>query len=85
MTASRFIEKFADGCKPIWLLGDGLLYYKDKFKAEGIRFLAESYWSPRASKVHLLGWNMALANKFADPLKLTPNYLRHPDIRSKPR
>ena len=85
MTASEFTEKFAGGHTPIWLLGDGLLYYKDKFKAEGIRFLDETYWSPRASKVHLLGWNMALANRFADPLTLTPNYLRHPDIRIKPR
>ena len=85
MTAREFIEKFAGGRTPISLLGDGLLYYKDKFKAEGIRFLDEMYWSPRASKVHLLGWKLALANKFADPVTLTPNYLRRPDIRIKPR
>jgi tRNA A37 threonylcarbamoyladenosine modification protein TsaB len=85
MTVSEFIEKFADGRKPISLLGDGLLYHKDKFKAEGINFLDETYWTPRASKVHLLGWKLALANKFADALKLTPNYLRRPDIRAKPR
>jgi len=85
MSASEFVEKFADGNKPIWLLGDGLLYYKDKFKAEGIQFLDEMYWSPRASKVHLLGWNMALANKFADPVTLVPNYICRPDVKVKPR
>ena len=83
MTASEFIEKFADSRKPISLLGDGLVYYKGKFKAEGIRFLDEPYWSPKASKVHLLGWKLALAKKFADPLKLTPNYLRRPDIKMR--
>jgi len=78
MTASQFLEKFADGKQPIWLLGEGLVYYKDRFKADGIRFLDERYWSPRAEKVHLLGWQMALAGQFTDPLTLTPTYLRRP-------
>ncbi len=81
MTASEFLEKFARGENPIWLLGDGLLYYKDKFKADSTRFLEQKYWSPRASKVHLLGWKKALTNQFADPLTLTPNYLLRPDIK----
>jgi hypothetical protein len=53
MTASQFLAQFACGENPIWLLGDGLLYYKDKFKADSTRFLEQKYWSPRASKVHL--------------------------------
>jgi tRNA threonylcarbamoyl adenosine modification protein YeaZ len=85
LTASQFVDKFAGGDKPIWLLGDGLLYHRDKFIAEGIRFLDETYWSPRASKVHLLGWNMALANKFADPVTLTPNYICRPDVKTRQR
>jgi len=83
MTATQFIEKFARSDKPIWLLGDGLLYYKDRFSAQGIRFLDEKYWSPRASKVHLLGWQKALAGQFADPLTLQPLYLRKPDVTIK--
>jgi tRNA threonylcarbamoyladenosine biosynthesis protein TsaB len=82
MTTSQFLARFACREKPIWLLGDGLVYYKDKF---GIRFLDEKYWSPRACKVHLLGWQMALKEQFADPLTLTPNYLRKPDVTVKPR
>jgi len=83
MTASEFIEMFVEGDKPIWLLGDGLLYHKDKFKAQGIRFLDERFWSPRASKVHELGWQKARAFQFADPVTLTPNYLRRPDIKTQ--
>jgi len=85
MTSSQFLAQFGCDEKPIWLLGDGLLYYKDKFKADSTRFLEQKYWSPRASKVHLLGWKKALANQFADPLTLTPNYLLRPDIKIKPR
>jgi len=85
MTASEFLDKFACDENPIWLLGDGLLYYKDKFKADSTRFLEQKYWSPQASKVHLLGWKKALANQFADPLTLTPNYLLRPDIKIKQR
>lgn len=83
MTAPQFLDKFAGSAQPVWLLGDGLVYYKDKFKADGIRFLDEKYWSPRAEKVHLLGWKKNLAGQFADALTLQPNYLRHPDVKTK--
>jgi len=85
MTAPQFLERFAGGAEPIWLLGDGLVYYRDRFEADGIRFLDEKYWSPRAAKVHLLGWEKALQEQFADPFTLTPNYLRKPDVTLKRR
>jgi len=85
MTAQQFLERFAGSTEPIWLLGDGLVYYRNKFEADGIRFLDEKYWSPRAAKVHLLGWQKALQERFADPLTLTPNYLRKPDVTLKRR
>lgn len=78
MTAPQFLDQFASRQKPLWLLGEGLVYYKDKFKAEGIRFFDERYWTPRAEKVHLLGWKMASAGQFANPLTLQPTYLRRP-------
>jgi tRNA threonylcarbamoyladenosine biosynthesis protein TsaB len=84
MTASEFLEKFRDSNQLIWLLGDGLLYYKDKFKAQGVHFCHEKYWSPRAGKVHSLGWQKASAGQFADPLTLQPSYLRAPDVKVKP-
>jgi len=85
MTAPQFIDQFTRDEKPIWLLGDGLLHYKDIFKADTVRFMDEKYWSPRASNVFLLGYEKALAGKFEDPLTLTPNYLLRPDIKIKTR
>ncbi len=83
MSAEQFLTEFVRKEKPLWLLGDGLLYYKDKFEADGIRFFDEQDWSPRAGKVHLLGRQMALKGQFADPVTLTPNYLRRPDVKIK--
>jgi tRNA threonylcarbamoyladenosine biosynthesis protein TsaB len=93
MTAEQFLENFADNSKsrkgwlapPVWLLGEGLVFYKDKFKADGIRFLDEKYWYPRAENVYKLGWQKALAGQFADPLTLQPTYLRKPDVKEKGR
>ncbi len=83
MSVSQFLD-WAGGCaKPLRLLGEGLVYYKEKFAAEGIEFLPEKYWVPTAKKVHLLGWERALAGKFADAKTLEPNYLRLPDVGEK--
>jgi len=84
-TASQFLDQFACKDKPVRLLGDGLLYYKDRFEADGVHFFHEKYWSPRAGKVLLLGWQMALKGQFTDALSLTPNYLRKPDVTIKIR
>jgi tRNA threonylcarbamoyladenosine biosynthesis protein TsaB len=83
MTPSQFLDRFAFEAKPIRLLGDGLLYYKDKFQADNVSFCDEKYWSPRAGNVLLLGRQMALEQQFTDALMLTPNYLRKPDVTIK--
>jgi tRNA threonylcarbamoyladenosine biosynthesis protein TsaB len=83
MTAEQFVGKFGDKTWPVWLLGEGLVFYKDKFKGDGIRFLYEKYWNPQAEKVYKLGWEKALAGQFTDPLMLQPTYLRKPDIGLK--
>jgi len=80
MTAPQFLEKFSGRDEPIWLLGEGLVYYREKFEAEGVKFINQAYWYPKAQKVHLLGWQKALKGQFADPLKLKPTYLRKPEI-----
>ncbi|MCP4261592.1 MAG: tRNA (adenosine(37)-N6)-threonylcarbamoyltransferase complex dimerization subunit type 1 TsaB [Planctomycetes bacterium] len=85
MTASQFLMQFTQDEQPIWLLGDGLLYHKDKFEADAVRFMDEKYWSPRASNVFILGYEKALAGKFENPLTLTPNYLLRPNIKIKTR
>ncbi len=75
MTAEEFVQKYS-GQTPIWLLGEGLVYYKDKFKAPGIFFFDEHLWTPKASIVYRLGLEKSLANQFSDPLELQPIYLR---------
>ena len=83
MTAEEFLDKFAGCGRPIALLGEGLVYYKDKFSDSAVRLLDEKYWNPHAEKVHELGWLMAQKAEFADPIALTPNYLRQPDAKLK--
>jgi tRNA threonylcarbamoyl adenosine modification protein YeaZ len=84
MTADEFLDRFTD--KPVALIGEGLVYYKDKFIRRGgfavpnVRVLDENFWNPSAANVYRLGWQMALQNQFADPLTLSPNYLRGPDV-----
>jgi len=85
LTAAEFLQRFADPHEPVYLLGDGLLYHKDKFRSPGTRFLDQEFWSPRAANVHALGWQLALAGTFTDPLTLTPNYLRQPEAKEKYR
>jgi tRNA threonylcarbamoyladenosine biosynthesis protein TsaB len=85
MSSSEFLSRFACVRKPIWLLGDGLVYNKDKFRTEGIRFLDEKYWSPRANKVYKLGRQMAKKSIFADPVNLTPFYMNRPNLVVKTR
>jgi len=85
MTATEFLEQFAEAEKPIWLLGEGLVYYKDKFSADGINFTDNQYWYPKASNIHKIGLKLANENRFADPLTLSPNYLRTTEIKVKKR
>jgi tRNA threonylcarbamoyladenosine biosynthesis protein TsaB len=80
MTAEEFIEQFANANSPIWLLGEGLVYYKKAFTAKGIEFFEEKYWTPKASMIHKLGWQKALAGDFTGAAVLQPKYLQHPDI-----
>lgn len=83
MSASQFLDKFSRNAEPIWLLGEGLVYHADAFKAENIHFIDKDYWNPRAAKVHLLGWQLALKGRFANPVTLQPNYLLRPQAEEK--
>jgi tRNA threonylcarbamoyladenosine biosynthesis protein TsaB len=82
MTAAEFVRNFS-GFGPIWLLGEGLVYYANMFAGEGINFLDKEYWPASAKKVHKLGWQEACQNRIADSLKLVPFYLRGPDAVPK--
>ncbi len=83
MNCGQFIEQYADADNPVWLLGEGLVYYKNDFTAKGIDFLPEDCWRPTAGVVHKLGYRLAKQGKFADALRLKPAYLYEPDIKIK--
>jgi tRNA threonylcarbamoyladenosine biosynthesis protein TsaB len=83
MTADEFLDRFAGCGKRVALLGEGLVYYKDKFSDSAVRLLDEKYWNPSAGKVYELGWQKAQKGEFADPVALIPNYLRQPDVKLK--
>jgi tRNA threonylcarbamoyladenosine biosynthesis protein TsaB len=83
MTAPQFLERFSGKAELVWLLGEGLVFYEDKFRAEGLCFLDERYWYPQAQKVHTLGWELACAGQFDNPLLLQPKYLRKPQVTEK--
>jgi len=79
MTAEEFLEKFTDSGKQIALIGEGLVFYKDKFAHKNVSVLDEKFWNPSAANIHRLGWQKAQLGEFADPLTLIPNYIRGPD------
>jgi len=79
----ELISKLTKNDEPAWLLGEGLLYNKEKFQKKNINILDEKLWSPKAENVHLLGCELARQDKFADPLTLQPNYIRIPEAEEK--
>jgi len=79
MTAREIVTDFA-GTALLGLLGDGLLHHRDEFPPDRTILLPQSCWSPRAANVHRLGYQKALAGRFAEPLGLTPFYLRGPEV-----
>ena len=91
LTAEQFKERFDSPGEPVWLLGEGLLYYAKRFETDNIKILDKKFWSPRASNVFKIGSQMAKEGKFSDPLSLVPFYLRRTEaeenfekIRSHP-
>jgi len=83
MSRQQFIERYADTGNPVWLLGEGLVYYKNDFAVDGTDFLPENCWRPKAGVVHKLGYRLAMQGKFTDALSLKPAYLHKPDVKIK--
>jgi tRNA threonylcarbamoyladenosine biosynthesis protein TsaB len=91
MTAEDFLAQFSDKTtcgeqsRTTALIGEGLVFYKDQFAHKNVSVLDEKFWNPSAANVHKLGWESAKNGQFADPLTLTPNYIRGPDAIVKQR
>lgn len=82
MTARQITAEFV-GTGLLGVLGDGLLYHRQEFTHANTVVLHERYWSPRAANVYRLARQKAAAGRFADPLTLTPFYLRGPHVTLK--
>jgi tRNA threonylcarbamoyladenosine biosynthesis protein TsaB len=91
MTAEEFVSRFTnqptcgEQSRTISLIGEGLVFYKDKFTNPNASVLDEKFWNPSAVNVYKLGLESAKNGQFADPLTLTPNYIRGPDAIVKQR
>jgi len=83
MHPSEFVTRFGRDGEPIWLLGEGLKYYAEKFKSKNVHILPNRYWPASAEKIYQLGWKTASAGQFADPVNLVPAYLRRPPAEEK--
>lgn len=67
----------------VGLLGEGLVYYAKQFESPSTFLMDDSLWSAKASGLMRVGHRMAAQGLFADPLTLTPKYLRQPDAAVK--
>jgi tRNA threonylcarbamoyladenosine biosynthesis protein TsaB len=71
--------------RPLHLLGEGIPFH-EKFVPKDdptIVFAPSDLWQGRAAVVAELGAAMARANQFADPMTLTPIYIRKPEAEEK--
>jgi tRNA threonylcarbamoyladenosine biosynthesis protein TsaB len=70
--------------RPVHLLGEGIPYH-EKFLPNdpSVIITSTETWRARATAVAELAQKMAAAKQFADPLQLTPIYLRIPEAQEK--
>jgi tRNA threonylcarbamoyladenosine biosynthesis protein TsaB len=76
-------ELIARTPRPLGLTGEGLTYHAEAFKGAGAPWLPEHLRWPRAQEVHRLGWEMAEAGHYSDPVGLAPIYVRIPEAEER--
>jgi tRNA threonylcarbamoyladenosine biosynthesis protein TsaB len=81
LSANQFNQKFADSEISVYLLGEGLVYYRGDFESDNIKVLDERYWRPKAANLYKLGIEKAKQQKFTPAAELVPEYIQNPDIR----
>lgn len=80
VTAEQMLNWLAENRKKnVGLLGEGLVFYSRSFESPLTFLLDEACWPATAAGLFRAGQRMATAGLFADPLTLTPTYLRSPD------
>jgi len=80
VTSQQLLDWLADhGKQNVGLLGEGLVFYANKFVSSSTCLLDESFWSATAAGLYRVGRRMAKAGLYTDPASLMPIYLRRPD------
>jgi len=80
VTSEQLLDWLSEnGRHTVGLLGEGLVYYSEKFVSPLTFLLDESCWPATAAGLFRVGRRMAAAAEYTDPLTLTPTYLRPPD------
>lgn len=70
--------------RPVHLIGEGIPYHREAIASvPQVIVTDESLWRARAECVARIGSEYAKAGKFADPMKLTPIYVRLPEAEEK--
>jgi tRNA threonylcarbamoyladenosine biosynthesis protein TsaB len=70
--------------RPVHLLGEGIPFHRKCLREDSsIVVTPDQNWRARASVVAKLGIEMAGRGEFADPLALTPIYIRRPEAEEK--
>ena len=75
----EFVAQFGWQDELIWLLGEGLVYYSDRFKAPSIRILDEKYWQVSPDGLYSAGQAMDKKGLFTEAAEIVPIYLRQPE------
>jgi hypothetical protein len=71
--------------RPVHLLGEGIPYH-EKFipmDDQTVILTPEPSWRARAEIAAMIGTEMARRNEFADPMTLSPIYIRRPEAEEK--
>lgn len=71
--------------RPVYLLGEGIAHHQTVISGDdlGVKLTDQQAWRARASVVARIGTDLAQHGKFADPLTLTPTYIRRPEAEEK--
>lgn len=81
----RLSDMIARAPRPVHLIGEGLPYHQKHVPQDdgGVIATTAQAWRARAAVVGELGVRMAAAGEFADPVTLTPIYIRLPEAEEK--
>jgi tRNA threonylcarbamoyladenosine biosynthesis protein TsaB len=79
------IAMLARAPRPVHLLGEGIPYHQKFIPTDdpSIIVTPPEIWRARAAAVAQIGLGLARAGQFADPLTLTPIYVRIPEAEEK--